>query len=115
MTTKIDKMGGAHTEEEGQDTTVAASSSVLAGSDDMLSLGRVDQALSTKMQLVNEVSCAKRPFRHQAHVDDAGNRHNRVYPLSYEAFFPQRIRVREFELHRRKVYMVLTYIEQLRC
>lgn len=74
MTTKIDKMGGSHPEDEGQDPTVVASSSVVDGSDDMLSLGRVDQALATKMHLVNDVSFVETKIYRQIHVDDAGNR-----------------------------------------
>ncbi|GLI79607.1 major Facilitator Super [Penicillium ochrochloron] len=55
MATKIDKIGAAHPEDEGHDVTAVVSSSALAGSDDMLSLGQVDQALATKMHLVNDL------------------------------------------------------------
>lgn len=73
MTTKIDKMGESHAEDEGQTVTVAGSSSVIiAGSDDILALGRVDQALSTKMQLVNEVSL-KRYSVVRFYIDNPGN------------------------------------------
>jgi hypothetical protein len=73
MATKIDKMGGAHLEDEGQDTTGVPSSSVLAGSNDMLSLGQVDQALVTKMHLVNEVGFFKIQFHGQTYVNGTGN------------------------------------------
>lgn len=74
MATKIGKMGGAQTEEESQDMTAVASSSALAGSDDMLSLGQVDQALATKMHLVNDVSLFKRIFHFQIFVNGTGDR-----------------------------------------
>jgi hypothetical protein len=74
MTTKIDKMGGSHPDdEEGQDPIVVASSSAVDGHDDMLSLGRVDQALATKMHLVNDVSFAETKSHRQIHVDDIGD------------------------------------------
>jgi uncharacterized protein (DUF39 family) len=74
MAAKIDKMGGAQPEDEVQDVTDVASSSALAGSEDMLSLGQVDQALATKMHLVNDVSFFKRICRCQTYVNGTGNR-----------------------------------------
>jgi hypothetical protein len=74
MVTKIDKMGGAQPEEDGQDVTAVASSSAVAGTDDMLSLGQVDQALATKMHLVNDVSFLNRIFHCQNYVNGTGNR-----------------------------------------
>jgi hypothetical protein len=74
MATKIDKIGAAHPEDEGHDVTAVASSSALAGSDDMLSLGQVDQALATKMHLVNDVSFFKRIFQRRTYVDGTGDR-----------------------------------------
>lgn len=74
MATKVDKMGGVQTEDEAPDTTMVASSSVVAGSNDMLALGQVDGALATKMHLVNDVSFSKVMLHCGAAVDDAGNR-----------------------------------------
>jgi hypothetical protein len=74
MATKVDKVDGVQTEDEAPDTTVVASSSVVAGSNDMLALGQVDGALATKMHLVNDVSFLKMMFYCGTAVDDAGNR-----------------------------------------
>ncbi len=67
-------MGGVQTEDEAPDTTMVASSSVVAGSNDMLALGQVDGALATKMHLVNDVSFLKVMLHCGTAVDDAGNR-----------------------------------------
>ena len=74
MATKVDKMGGVQTEDEAPDTTVVASSSVVAGSNDMLALGQVDGALATKMYLVNNVRFLKMTLHYGTAVDNAGNR-----------------------------------------
>lgn len=74
MATKIDKMGGAQPEDEGQNVTAVASSSAVAGSSDMLSLGQVDQALAIKMHLVNDVRFFKRIFHCQTYVNGTGDR-----------------------------------------
>lgn len=74
MATKVDKMGGVQTEDDAPDTTVVASSSVVAGSNDMLALGQVDGALATKMYLVNNVRFLKMMLHCGTAVDNAGNR-----------------------------------------
>lgn len=74
MATKVDKMGGVQTQDEAPDTAAVASSSLVAGSNDMLALGQVDGALATKMHLVNDVSFLKMMFHCGTAVDDAGNR-----------------------------------------